>query len=675
MIGAPPPTPDLRVRPLTKMPNKPAAAPRRDRRRAAALLLSTGLWPAWPALAAIAQSRAQAAPAAPNGPATTPAAPADAAPAAEGGRWVHALATFGEPRYPEGYTHFEYVNPDAPKGGVLRLRNPDRRTSFDKFNPFTVRGNAPAGVGLFMFEGLCVASDDEPQTMYGLLAERFLIAPDKSSITFRLHPKARFWNGDPVTAADVKHSFDRLTSKQASPALVQAYAPAGPVTVLDERTVRFGVKDKSTDTLFLIGGLPVFSRKWGAGADGKAKPFDQVVTEYPITTGPCTIAAVDMGRRIDFQRNPDYWAKDHPARRGWFNFDRVVYRMYKDAAVAFEAFKTGEYDIYKEYSSRSWVRQHKGPKWDDGRIVKKSFETATGQGLQSHQFNTRRELLQDRRVREAIALAYDFERINRFGLLKRAYSVFNNSEFAAEGLPGPGELKLLEPYRKELPPEVFGAAYRPPSTAGGAAELRRNLLKARGLLEDAGWKLDGDGRLRNAQGRALELEYLNPGETGGRITDWQKNCEKLGITLKERNVDFALYRNRLENYDFDIITIVEGKFSLPNAAGYITSYGSQAADEKGNDNFRGIKSAALDHILKVMGTARTLAELRDCCRAMDRVVMWNHWQVPDVYVSAERASYWNRFGIPQKPPLYFGIDTAGDHSAWPIMCWWKKGEA
>lgn len=649
------------------MPNKPAAPARRDRRRCAALLFSTGLWPAWPALAALAASRSAGAAA----PSTAAAAPADAAGAVpEGGRWVHALAAFGEPKYAPGFAHFEYVRPDAPKGGMLRLRNPDRRTSFDKFNPFTVRGNAPAGVSLFMFEGLCTASDDEPQTMYGLLAEAFLVAPDRSSVTFRLHPRARFANGDPVTAEDVKFSFERITSKQASPALVQTYAPAGPATVLDERTVRFGIKDRSMDTVFLVGGLPVFSRKWGLGPDGKMKPLDQVVTEYPITTGPYTIAAVDMGRRIEFRRNPDYWAKDHPVRRGWFNFDRVVYRMYKDAAVAFEAFKTGEYDLYKEYSSRAWVRQHQGPKWEDGRIVKKSFETATGQGLQSHQFNTRRELLRDRRVREAIALAYDFERINRFGLLKRAYSVFNNSEFAAEGLPSPGELALLEPYRRELPAEVFGPAFRPPSTAGGAADLRRNLLRARALLEDAGWKLAADGRLRNAQGRALELEYLNPGDSGGRIADWQKNCDKLGITLRERNVDFALYRNRLENYDFDVITIVEGKFTLPNAAGYITSYGSQAADEKGNGNFRGIKSAAIDHILAVMAKVQTLAELRDCCRAMDRIVMWNHWQVPDVFVAAERASYWNRFGIPAKPPLYFSIDTAGENSAWPIMCWW-----
>lgn len=638
---------------------QPHAAVWRDRRRCTALLLSAGLWPFAAARAAL------------DGPGRPGAPPDGDAPGL--GQWVHALATFGAPKYASDFAQLSYVRPDAPKGGVLRLRNPDRRTSFDKFNPFTVRGNAPAGVGFFMFESLAVLSDDEAQTMYGLLAERFLVAPDKSAITFRLHPQARFWNGDPVTAADVKHSFEQLTSKQSSPALVQSFAPVGPVTVLDERTVRFGIKDRSTESLFIAAGLPVFSRKWGAGPDGKPKPFDQVVSEYPITSGPYVIDAVDMGRRIEFRRNPAYWARELPLRRGMFNFDRIVYRMYKDEAVAREAFKTGEYDLLKEYSSRAWVRQHQGPKWRDGRIVKKSFETATGQGLQSHQFNTRRPLLQDRRVREAIALAYDFDRLNRFGLLKRAYSVFNNSEFAADGPPSAGELKLLEPYRRELPPEVFGPAYRPPSNAGGAADLRRHLLQARALLEAAGWKLAPDGLLRDAQGRALELEYLNPGESGGRITDWQANCAKLGITLKERNVDFALYRNRLENYDFDIITIVEGKFTLPSASGLISSYGSQAADEKGNGNFRGIKSAAIDRILQVMGQAQTLAELRDSCRALDRIVMWGHYQVPDVYVSAERASYWDRFGIPATAPLYFSIDTgSGDHGAWPITCWWDK---
>jgi len=583
--------------------------------------------------------------------------------------WTHAYAAFGEPKYPPGFTHFGYVNPDAPKGGTINLRNPDRRSSFDKFNPFTVKGNAPAGMSIFMFEGLAVLSGDELQTMYGLLAEAIAVAPDKSSISFRLNPKARFSNGDPVTAADVKYSFESQSGKYAAPGLQASLAGVERLVVVDERTVRFELKDRTTDMLFTVGGLTVFSRKWALTPDGQPKRFDEIVSEYPITSGPYTITQADSGRRLEFRRNPQYWAADQGVRRGMFNWDRVVYRYYSDQAVAREAFKAGEFDIFKEYSSRSWVRQHKGPKWDDGRIQKDLFETSVGQGLQAYILNLRRPLFQDIRVRRALDYTYDFDTLNRLGMLKRAESQFNNSEFAAEGLPSPGELKLLEPFRDELPPEVFGPAYRAPTTGRDPKRLRQNLLKARELLAEAGWKLAPDGKLRNAKGEAFEFEYLNPGEPG-RLTDWTANLEKLGITLKERNVDFALYRRRLEEYDFDVITIAGGDFTLPDATGLATVFGSKAADEKGNNNFRGVKSKAADHLLKVMAGAKTLDELRDASRALDRVIMWNHWQVPDLYASDEKASYWNKFGMPARRPLFFTIDTSSGFAAWPLETWW-----
>ncbi len=592
---------------------------------------------------------------------------AAAAQAAE--QWVHAYAAFGQPKYPRGFAHFDYVNPDAPKGGTINLRNPDRRSSFDKFNPFTTKGNAPAGMGIFMFESLAVLSGDELQTMYGLLAEGIAVAPDKSSISFRLHSKARFANGEPVTAADVKYSFESMSGKYASPGLQASLAGVARLVVIDERTVRFELKDRTTDMLFTVGGLSVFSRKWALTSEGEPKRFDEIITEYPITSGPYTISKADSGRRLEFRRNPDYWAADQGVRRGMFNWDRVVYRYYSDQAVAREAFKAGEFDIYKEYSSRSWARQHKGVKWDDGRIQKDLFETSVGQGLQAYILNLRRPIFQDRRVRQALDYSYDFDTLNRLGLLKRAESQFNNSEFAAEGLPSPGELKLLEPFRNELPPEVFGPAYRAPTTGRDPKRLRQNLLKARELLAQAGWKLADDGKLRNAQGEAFEFEYLNPGEPG-RLNEWTANLEKLGITLKERNVDFALYRRRLEQYDFDVITIAGGDFTLPDATGLMTVFGSKAADEKGNNNFRGVKSPAADHLLKVMADAKTLDELRDASRALDRVIMWNHWQVPDLYASDEKASYWNKFGMPARRPLFFGIDAPSGFAAWPLETWW-----
>ncbi len=583
--------------------------------------------------------------------------------------WVHAFAAFGQPKYPRGFAHFGYVNPEAPKGGTINLRNPDRRSSFDKFNPFTTRGNAPAGMGIFMFESLTVLSGDELQTMYGLLAEEIAVAPDKSSISFRLNPKARFSNGDAVTAADVKYSFESMSGKYASPGLQASLTGVAQMVVIDERTVRFDLKDRTTDMLFTVGGMTVFSRKWALTSDGRPKRFDQIVTEYPMTSGPYTIAKADSGRRLEFIRNPDYWARDLGARRGMFNWNRVVYRYYSDQAVGREAFKAGEFDIFKEYSGRSWVRQHKGPKWDDGRIRKDLFETSIGQGLQAYILNLRRPLFQDSRVRQALDYSYDFDTINRLGLYKRAESQFNNSEFAAEGLPSAGELKLLEPFRKELPAAVFGPPYRAPTTGRDPRRLRQNLLNARELLAEAGWKLAADGKLRNAQGQAFEFEYLNPGEPG-RVTEWQTNLDKLGITLKERNVDFALYRRRLEEYDFDVIGIAGGDFTLPDATGLMTVFGSKAADEKGNNNFRGVKSPAVDQLLKVMAEANTLDALRDAARALDRVIMWNHWQVPDLYTSDQKASYWNRFGMPARRPLFFTIDTGAGFAAWPLETWW-----
>ena len=594
-----------------------------------------------------------------------------------GAGWVHAHAAFGEPKYPRDFIHFAYVNPDAPKGGALYLRNPDRRTSFDKFNNFTVLGNAPAGMGIFMMETLTTLGADEPRTMYGLLAQEMRIEPDLSAITFRLHPLARFSNGDPVTAADVKYSFDSQAGKYASPTYSAVLAGVAKATVVDARTIRFDLADRSSDTLFKIGGLQVFSHKWGRKADGTHARFDEIITEYPITSGPYTIAVADSGRRIEFKLNPAYWARDLPVRRGFFNFGSVVYRFYQDEAVATEAFKAGEYDLTRVYGASIWMRQHKGPKWDDGRIVKQAFPVGTGQGLQAYHLNTRRPLFQDIRVREALGLSYDFETNNRYRLFKRASSVFSNSDFAAEGLPSAGELALLEPYRKELPPQVFGPPFVAPRTDSDVHALRRNLLKARELLEAAGWKLAPDGRLRNAKGAAFEFEYMAPGDSvnDARLKAWARNLDKLGISFKVRNVDYALYSRRLEEYDFDVVTIVEPSFALPSTADYVTSYGSKSADEKGNNNFRGVKSPAVDHILDAMNRAKTIDEFRAATRALDRVVMWNHWQIPELYSDIEPMSYWDKFGIPAVRPQFFTADLPPDvdpQLPWPLVTWWIK---
>lgn len=639
-------------------PGRPDA-PDAGRRRFHGSLLAGGLVAGLPALAAP----------------TPPAAPADDGGPATG-QWVHAYAAFGKPAYPADFKHFGYVNPDAPKGGTLYLTNPDRRSSFDKYNYFTLKGNAPAGVMHFMHEPLVTRGADEPMTMYGVLAESLFVAPDRSSVTFRLHPKARFSNGDPVLAADVKFSFDSLAGPKASPDWQNNMSPVSAAVVLDDRTVRLDFKERTNDAIFKVCTfLQVFSRKWALLPNGQPKPFDEIVAEYPLTSGPYTIARVEGGRRIEFQRNPDYWGRDIPTRRGMFNFDRVVYRMYQDEDVSVEAFKAGEFDILRAYSARVFARQHKGPKWNDGRIVKEVLATETVEALQSYHLNVRRPVFQDIRVRQALGLTWDFELSNRYKTFKQADSLFNNSEFAAVGLPGPGELALLEPFRAALPKEVFGPPYQAPRTSADPNQLRRNLLQARSLLEAAGWKLAPDGKLRNAQGQAFEFEYLGPGENTVRETEWARTLEKLGITLKIRKVDYALFSRRLEEYDFDTTTIVEGHYTMPSAQDYVRLYSSASADQKGNDNYRGVKSPAVDHILKAMSEATTMNALRDACRALDRVVMWNHWQVPQLYAANIQLSHWNKFGKPAKAPRYFTVGVTIDvepQLAWPELCWWIK---
>jgi peptide/nickel transport system substrate-binding protein/microcin C transport system substrate-binding protein len=443
---------------------------------------------------------------------------------------------------------------------------------------------------------------------------------------------------------------------------------------VDERTVRFDQREHKVEPLYIAGGLPVFSRKWGqtgGQVDGKPKKFDEIINEPPIASGPYIIDKVEMPRRIDLHLNPAYWARELGVRRGFYNFERISYRMYKDPAIRREAFKAGEFDIIKEYSARSWARQHDGPKWRDGRIVKTAFPTSIGQNMQGSDFNLRRAKFQDPRVREAIILSWDFEVINRYKSYKRADSMFNNSDFAAQGLPSAEELKLLEPFRAELPARVFGPAYVAPRTDTGPNALRDNLRRARDLLAKAGWKVAPDGKLRNAQGEAFEIEYLEPSQAG-RNTEWQHNLEKLGIGFKERLVDFALYRRRLETFDFDIVTIVEGDFTLPSASDLESSYASKHADEEGSNNLRGVKIKAADALIEIMSRASTLAELRSAARALDRVLMWSFLQVPELYGSSERASYWNKFGIPAVPARYFSIDSSAGGGPWPIWCWWDK---
>ena len=423
---------------------------------------------------------------------------------------AHAYAQFGDILYPPGFKHFSHVNPVAPKGGDISLVAPTRASSFDKYNPFTMKGTAPPGLGFLMFETLLVGNTEEPTTAYGLLAEDVTVAPDKLSVTFRLHPDARFHNNDPVLAADVKYSFDRLTSKEAAPQFRTYFSEVKGATILSEREIKFEFKRANAELPLIVGGMAVFSQKWGAG-----KPLDQVVTDVPIASGPYKLGKTDFGKDIQYVRNPDYWAKNLGARRGMFNFDRITYKLYKDTTAQFEAFKAGEFDYIQAFVAREWARGYKGKLFDKGTLIKQELQHGNAGDFQGFMFNTRLAKFKDKRVRQAIGLAMDYEWMNRqlfYQAYTRVRGYFVGSDFEAKGLPAPDELALLQALRDKLPPEVFtDTVPLPPQTNLDPASghtLRDHLRQARDLLAQAGWT----SRVAQRQRRGLHLGI--PGQLG-----------------------------------------------------------------------------------------------------------------------------------------------------------------
>jgi len=576
---------------------------------------------------------------------------------------AHAYAQFGDIKYPRGFTHFEWVNPAAPKGGELELVAALRITNFDKYNPFTLKGTSPPGLGTLVFETLLTATLDEPTTAYGLLAEDIELAADGLSVTFRLNPKARFHDGKPVMAADVKHSFDILMSKQANPQYRVVYGDVKRAVVLGARTVRFDFARASAELPLLVGGLPVFSRDWGAG-----KPFDKVVMDIPIATGPYRVGRVNFGRDITYERDPDYWARDLGVRRGMFNFDRITYKIYRDNVAQTEAFKAGEFDFLRVFSAREWARIYTGKKFDSGELVKAELPFRNVGDFQAFLINTRRDKLKDARVREALALAFDFEWMRRrlmYNSYIRCRGYFNNSDFEARGLPGPDELEVLEPLRGELPAKVFTEEVPQPPSTDPPGSLRANLRKARDLLAAAGWTYR-DGALRNAKGEPFALEYMDSGGNERVMTPYIQALAKLGIRLDYRRADFALYQKRLNVFDFDLFTLRVPGNEAPGAD-LLDFFGSPSADTEGSSNWIGVRDPAVDAIVKLAMSAATRPQLVARLRALDRVLRHGHYVIPQWYSSTYRVAYRaGKFEQPKVKPLYY---TADD---WVVFTWWRK---
>ena len=557
---------------------------------------------------------------------------------------THALSLHGDIKYGPGFRNFEYVNPDALKGGTVRLAGIG---TFDSLNPFIIKGVSASGIGL-LFDTLTEQSADEPFSEYGLLAETIELPEDRTWIAYTLRKEARWHDGTALTADDVVFTFNTLKEKGA-PFYRYYYQDVVAAEKISERKVRFVFKDGNNPELPLImGQLPVISKRYYSRIS-----FDRTSLEPPMGSGPYKIADIKPGRSITYERDPEYWGRNLPVMVGRYNFDIIRYEYYRDETVVVEAFKAGEYDFRSENVAKVWATAYKGSNFDKGYIKREEIPDENPNGMQAWVFNTRRQIFQDPRVRFALAHLFDYEWTNRtifYGQYKRINSYFENSELASSGLPGPEELALLEPFRDRLPEEVFSKEYRPPAPQK-AGDIRPSIRKALELLRQAGYRLEG-GKLVNSKGAPLEFEFLIFQPSTERVViPYKKNLEKLGITINIRTVDASQYVNRLDNYDFDMTTIW-WRQSLSPGNEQRDFWSSEAADRPGTRNLAGIKDPVVDALIDRIITAPDRKSLVAACRALDRVLLWGHYVVPNWYSSNYRVAYWNKFEKPRIKPKY-----------------------
>lgn len=560
----------------------------------------------------------------------------------------HALSLLGKPKMPADYKQFNWVNPDAPKGGVIREAAVG---SFDSLNGFTVNGDAADGLGL-VSDTLMSSSPDEPATEYGLVAEWVSFPPDYSSVTFGLRPEARFHDGKPITPDDVVFSLAAL--KKADPQHGQYYKNVVKAEKTGEHEVTFTFDVKGNRELpAIVGEMAVLPKHYwgGKGPDGQPRDISKTTMEPPLGSGPYRIKSFEAGRRIVYERVKDYWAKDLPVNRGQWNFDEIRYEYYRDRVPAFEAFKSGSIDYWQESSSQSWAQQYDFDAVKKGLIKKEAFAHKRVAGMQSFAFNLRRKQFQDRRVRQAFNLAFDFESANKnlfYGAYTRSNSFFANSELASSGVPQGAELAMLEPLKAEVPPDVFTAEYKNPVNIT-PEDMRGHLRDAFNLLKAAGWTQKG-GALVNAAGEALTVEILLVQPDFERVSlPYIENLKKLGVQASVRVVDASQYQRRVKSFDFDMIVASFPQSHSPgNEQRFFWS--SSSAAQEGSRNVVGIANPAVDKLIDTIVFAKDRAELVTATHALDRVLLWSFYVVPQWYRAADWIARWDIFGHPATPP-------------------------
>lgn len=568
-----------------------------------------------------------------------------------------SMAEFGEPLYDESMTHWPYVNPDAPIGGNIVL---GAFGSFDSLNSYILKGEYPRSLGL-VSDTLMVGSGDELASAYGLLASSVEYPADKSWIIFNLRPEAHFDNGSPITAADIEFSFKTIR-EHGRPFLKSFYDEVESVEVLSDHQIRFSFNTTdSMKPLMKVAGLSPLSVDYWKDKD---------ISKTYLTPGPSSgsyyLSNIDAGRSLTYKRVEDYWGKDLAVNKGLANFETIRYDYYRDLEVMLEAFKAGEIDFRSENSSKRWATAYQVEQVDKGEIVLDTPPDHTPGAIQGYFFNLRREPFDDHRVRQAINLLYDFETIKRtilYNQYERINSYFPNSEYGVSGAPSAEEIAVLEPFRDQLAPEVLTEEFRSPVT-DGSGRNRREMRQALGLFNEAGWTLSDGKLMKNGQQMSMELLLVQP--DGQRTAaPFIQNLKKAGIDATIRIVDSAQYQVRVDDFDFDLIS-VRLNFFPPPGPELRSYYGSAAADVRGSANMAGIKNPVVDALIEQIVAAESLEKLQISTRALDRVLLWNHYVIPQFYNAEHRIAYWNRFGQPETLPRYISYSASGFPTGWWI---------